>query len=167
MNDTERITDIDRSERIEFTYQMVNGMLEKVENPHDCPNWRPQDIMAMTSYLKHEIENGGRAVGAFDEEKLVGFGVLAHKFRGEEKDQLQISLMYVSRYYRRQGIGTLIMNMLSQEAVKRDAKYLYISSTETKSAYHFYESCGIEITEVIDKELFELEPKDIHMIKKL
>jgi GNAT superfamily N-acetyltransferase len=52
---------------------------------------------------------------------LVGFGVLAHKFRGRENEQLQLDLMYVSREYRRQGIGSRIFDALSQVAIDRGA----------------------------------------------
>jgi hypothetical protein len=59
------------------------------------------------------------------------------------------------------------MNELSKEARSRGAAYLYISSTETESAYNFYKHCGSEITDDVDEELFALEPLDIHMVKKL
>lgn len=107
------------------------------------------------------------AYGAFDGERLVGLGVLAHQFRGEEKNQLQLDLMYVSRSYRRQGIGRQILAYLSAEARKRGAKSLYISSTETRSAVSFYQSQGSRITTDVDEELFTKEPKDVHMTKEL
>ncbi|MFC7681808.1 GNAT family N-acetyltransferase [Paenibacillus sp. GCM10028914] len=166
-NDAAKIGEIDRSERIEFTYRMNDKGLEVVNNPHDCPNWQVQDVEWIKDRTIYEIVNGGRAIGAFDEHRLVGFGVSAHKLRGRNNDQLQIVLMYVSNQYRRRGIGTAIMNMLSNEAAQRGAKYLYISSTETESAYNFYKSCGSEITDEVDEELFDLEPNDIHMLKKL
>lgn len=75
--------------------------------------------------------------------------------------------MYVSREYRRQGIGTRILNQLSDEAKKRGAKNLYISSTETRSAVTFYKSNGSKLTNELDSELYEKEPKDIHMIKEI
>jgi len=59
------------------------------------------------------------------------------------------------------------MNELSKVALSRGAKYLYISSTETESAVNFYRSYGSQITNEVDKELFEKEPEDIHMIKRL
>jgi ribosomal protein S18 acetylase RimI-like enzyme len=97
----------------------------------------------------------------------VGFGVLADKFRGRENNQLQIDLMYVTREYRRQGIGRQILDLLSKVAIEKGAKYLYISSTETESAVKFYTSCGSTITSEVDEELFEKEPYDIHVLKKL
>lgn len=44
-----------------------------------------------------ELYSGGAAIGFFDGERLIGFGVLAHRLRGKNQDQLQVDLMYVSR----------------------------------------------------------------------
>jgi len=61
----------------------------------------------------------------------------------------------------------LKLDEISQEARRRGALSLYISSTETESAVNFYRKNGGELTPEIDDELFKLEPKDIHMIKRL
>lgn len=167
IKDAYKIKEIDRSEKIELIYQMNNGQMEENKAGHECSNWDSQHLEELINRFRLVLENGGKACGAFDEDRMVGFGVLAHQFRGKNKDQLQIDLMYVSRDYRRQGIGKIILNELCNEAVQRGAKYLYISSTETESAVNFYKSCGSELTDEVDQELFELEPKDIHMKKKL
>jgi GNAT superfamily N-acetyltransferase len=113
------------------------------------------------------LSNGGKAYGAYDGDKLVGFGVLAHQFRGKEKNQLQLDLMYVSRNYRRQGIGSRIFHELSQVAMQRGASQLYISATETESAVGFYSNLGSTIASEVDEELLRKEPRDIHMTRNL
>jgi len=167
MIDAERLVEIDRSETIELIYEMQNGVIAEIKAGHECPNWDVNQVNEMKERFKYELRNGGKAFGAFDEGLLVGFAVLGHKFRGKDKKQLQVDLMYVSRAYRRKGIGTRLMEQLSFEAKSLGADYLYISSTETQSAVGFYRSAGSHITEEVDEELFELEPKDIHMLKKL
>lgn len=167
IDDVEQLKDIDRSETIEFIYQVQDGQLHETAAPYECPRWDDELTHGVQERFVYELKNKGFAVGAYDGDLLIGFGVLAHQFRGKDKDQLQVDLMYVSRQYRRQGIGTRIMNELSNEASRRGAKYLYISSTETRSAVFFYQSHGGELTAELDKELFEKEPHDIHMLKKL
>ena len=162
-----QIDEIDRSEHIDLIYEMSKEQLIEIEQDHECPNWNGEWLEDIKERFLFELQQGGFAVGAFSGSKLVGFGVLAHKFRGAAHDQLQVDLMYVSREYRRQGIGTRILNELSEEARRREAKYLYISSTETRSAVSFYRSQGSQVTKAIDQELFDKEPKDIHMIKEL
>lgn len=167
LDDSYKIRDIDRSETIELIYKCKDGVLEEIKARHECPNWKEDNYQEIISRYECELSNGGTAFGAFDRDKLIGFGVLANKFRGRENNQLQIDLMYVTRKYRRQGIGSQIINSLSKVAIEKGAKYLYISSTETESAVKFYSSWGSTITSEIDEELFEKEPYDIHMLKKL
>jgi GNAT superfamily N-acetyltransferase len=112
------------------------------------------------------LSGGGVAFGAYAGERLVGCGVLGHTFRGDEGDLLQIDLLYVTREYRRQGIGKRLMEVLSSEDVRRGAAGLYISSTETESAVNFYRSCGSKLTGKPDPELLAREPYEIHMAKK-
>lgn len=162
-----KLKEIDRSEHIDLIYEMQNGKLVEAFTNHECPNWNEDLTREIQERYLFELQNEGLAIGAFDGDILVGFGVLAHKFRGRNREQLQVDLMYVSRNYRRQGIGTQIMNELSIEARKRGARYLYISSTETRSAVSFYKRNGSQLTEELDKELFNKEPKDIHLIRKL
>ncbi|WP_338045214.1 GNAT family N-acetyltransferase [Paenibacillus humicola] len=162
-----RIREIDRSETIDLVYKCKDGVLEEIQAGHQCPNWQEDDYEAIIARYEYELTNGGTAIGAYDKGKLVGFGVLAHRLRGKENNRLQVDLMHVTRAYRRQGIGSRILDALRQEAIEKGAKYLYISSTETESAVKFYFSCGASLTPEIDEELFEKEPYDIHMVKKL
>ncbi|WEG12235.1 GNAT family N-acetyltransferase [Pullulanibacillus sp. KACC 23026] len=162
-----KIRDIDRSETIELIYQCIEGELKETKVLHECPNWDEDHYKEIISRYEYEVSSGGAAYGAFDGDRLVGFAVLEHKFRGKDNDQLQIDLMYVTREYRRQGIGSKIFEALSREAAKRGARQLYISATETESAVKFYSNHGSSITPNVDTELFEKEPNDVHMIKIL
>ncbi|GIP39055.1 hypothetical protein J31TS4_23350 [Paenibacillus sp. J31TS4] len=167
LEDSYRIRDIDRSETIEMIYECLDGKLLERSLPHECPNWDEAHYREIIERYEYELRNGGTAFGAYDGETLVGFGVLAHKFRGNDNNQLQLDLMYVSRKYRRQGIGSRIFHELSQVAVEKGASQLYISSTETESAVKFYSSLGSSVTSEVDEELFRKEPHDIHMTKSL
>lgn len=162
---------IDRSEHIDLIYEMHDGQVVDRPADHECPTWNDTLLTEIEQRFVRECNRGGFAVGAFAQEehaeRLVGFGVLAVQFRGENLDQLQVDLMYVSRANRRQGIGRQIFEQLREEAVRRGAKALYISSTETRSAVSFYRSSGAELTEKPDEELLKKEPLDIHMVVKL
>jgi GNAT superfamily N-acetyltransferase len=162
-----KIGDIDRSEFIESTFKMKDGKLEQIAAGHESLSWDNAQISGLIFRFKQEVDGGGHAVGAYEGEQLIGFGLLGHKIRGVNKDQLQVDLLYVSRGCRRQGIGRRIMDELSQEARRRNAAYLYISSAETQSAVQFYRGYGGELAKEVDPELFAREPEDIHMLKKL
>ncbi|PQP80822.1 GNAT family N-acetyltransferase [Paenibacillus sp. PCH8] len=167
LDDVNQLQEIDRSEHIDLIYEMRKNGLVELEQDHECSNWDEKLLKEIQTRYVYELEHGGMAYGAFADDQLMGFGVLAHHFRGRERNQLQVDLMYVSRGYRRQGVGKRILNQLGEEAKKRGAQYLYISSTETRSAVSFYRSQGSQIASEIDEELYDKEPKDIHMIKEL
>lgn len=162
-----KLREIDRSEYIDSVYEVQKGELINSTVDYECENWDAETLAEIESRFLFELKHEGVALGAFDGNKLVGFGVLAHQRRGEHQDMLQIDLMYVSRNYRRQGIATTILDELSKVAKEKGASYLYISSTETKSAVSFYTNNGGKITNVVEQDLFTKEPEDIHLIKKL
>ncbi len=165
--DADRLAEIDRSEVIEAICTIENGQEFWTEAGHECPTWDEQELTQLQDRFRHELQAGGAAYGAYDGERIAGFGVLGHRRLGEQQDMLAVDLMYVSRSYRRQGIGTRLMNVLSEEAASRGAKSLYISSTETASAVNFYRSFGSLDADEPDPELFAREPLDIHMIRPL
>lgn len=167
IEEAELISHIDRSEYIAKIYRTEEGKIHETLAGHECATWDQHHLEELQERFRVEMRNGAYAYGAFDGDRLAGFGVLAHQFRGVNKNQLQVDLMYVSRAYRRQGSGRTIMDELKREALSRGAEYLYVSSTETESAVKFYTHCGSALTNEVDPELFRLEPEDIHMLIKL
>ncbi|WP_138493858.1 GNAT family N-acetyltransferase [Paenibacillus pinistramenti] len=161
------LSQIDRSEYIGKIYRQTASGVEESEAGHECGTWDEASLQKLKQRYEEELQAGGKAFGAFEDGLLVGFGVLAHKFRGKDRDRLQLDLMYVTRSHRRMGLGRRIMDEIKKEAVRRGARYLYISSTETESAVHFYRHSGSVPADEIDQELFALEPEDIHMVLKL
>ncbi len=83
LEDSHKIREIDRSETIHLIYTCKDGVLEEIPAGHECPNWSEDAYQEIISRYEYELSNGGTAFGAFDGDRLVGFGVLAHKFRGE------------------------------------------------------------------------------------
>nr|WP_246021890.1 GNAT family N-acetyltransferase [Paenibacillus zeisoli] len=167
MEDAEFIAHIDRSEYIEKVYRTEGGRIQEIQAGHECPTWDLPDLEELKARFREQLRGGGYAYGAFDGTRLAGFGVLGSKFRGKNLNQLQVDLMYVSRVYRRQGIGRTIMDEVKREAISRRAEYLYVSSTETQSAVQFYTHYGSRLTAEVEEELYQLEPEDIHMMIKL
>ncbi|MEC0144355.1 GNAT family N-acetyltransferase [Paenibacillus alginolyticus] len=108
-----KIKEIDRSETINLIYVQQGPDIVEVVTDHECGRWNEDQIRQLEERYHYELINGGTAVGSFDNELLVGFGVLAHNFRGAKSDQLQVDLMYVSQNYRRQGIATRIIQEVS------------------------------------------------------
>lgn len=162
-----KLAEIDRSESIDKLYTWNEGTLSTIEMHCECSGWDNVALKEMQERFTFELKNGGMGIGAFKKEMLVGFGVLGHTFLGVAQDQLKVDLLYVSRNFRKQGIGKTLLRMIGEEAKKRGARALYISSVETRSAVSFYMGNGAAVADVVDEVLFKKEPKDIHMVKKL
>eukprot|EP01133_Synstelium_polycarpum_P011857 gene11857-13820_t len=162
-----KLSDIDRSETIERLYELKDDRLVETETLLESKGWSAQELKEIEDRYLLNLKNGAAAAGAFYGERLIGFGVLGYEFLGKEKNQLALDLMYVSRDFRRKGIGAALLKILETEAKKKGAVYLYISSSETQSAVSFYKKSGGALTKEVDEELFKKEPKDIHMLKKI
>ncbi|MAU08910.1 MAG: GNAT family N-acetyltransferase [Anaerolineaceae bacterium] len=167
--DIARIMDIDRSEFIPATYTYENGQLLRHDNPHDCPTWSHDDdphwsYAGHIAQFKRLLDAGGALIGAVDGERLAAFAVLRYKL---VDDMAQLGALFVSNGYRRQGLAYKLCAEADRLAREHDAKRMYVSATPSESAVNFYLSQGFVPTDTPHPELFEKEPDDIHMVKRL
>lgn len=79
----------------------------------------------------------------------------------------ELAVLHVSRAYRRQGIGTRLLTEVLRLAKESGAQSIYVSAAPTGSAVGFYRSKGFEPTIEPHPELYEAEPEDIHMTKRI
>jgi len=164
-SEADKLASIDRSETVDSLLEMKNGAPVEQSVNMEVPGWTPEELHAIRQRFVHELQNGGYAVGAYEADTLVGFGVLCGRLFGPQNDYMQVDLMYVSRSHRGHGIGSSILDHLAHEALKSGAQYLYISSTETLPTVSFYQKNGADY--ITDPELLKKEPKDIHMLMKI
>ena len=106
-------------------------------------------------------------MGALDGDRLAGVAVLGNRPISDDAEMLQFVLLHVSEKYRRQGVASRLVEKLIEIAKERGAKRLYISSTPSDSAIGFYFSLGSKLGPKVDKELYEWEPEDIHLVLEL
>lgn len=166
-NEIETIWSIDRREVIENVYHVENGSLVLKPEHYDMLGWRPGESELYTPLLYDSFDRGGWFYGTFDEAKLVGIAVLDNKLIGRNKDQLQLKFLYVSRDYRKLGLGRQLFDLASDKARERGAKRMYISASPSENTVNFYLSRGAVITDEPDPELVQLEPEDIHFVRNV
>jgi GNAT superfamily N-acetyltransferase len=100
-------------------------------------------------------------LGAYDSGSMAGCAILGDRFF--QDGLLQFVFLYVSRRYRRQGISTEMARLLIARARSLGASGLYVSACPSTSAVSFYLKLGFVPTERYIKDLYDLEPEDIHM----
>lgn len=166
-SELDKIAELDRSEHVRLLYKVVQGRLEPERVDLQVPRWSPQKVQRMIVSARQDLAEGGRAWGAFAGDTLVGLVVLGNIWRGERKDQLQLALLHVGNGYRRQKLGSHLLQLAIERAREKGARQLYISATESQRAVGFYMSHGACLAPKVDPELFDLEPQDIHLVLDL
>ena len=159
----ETIWEIDRSETIDNVYQLQDGELVLRAEHLDVAGWDPCEPGLYGPILYDCFDRGGTIYGAFEGSEMVGEAALESRFIGKARDQLQLVSLHVSSGQRRRGLGRTLFERAVERAREMGARRLYISSTPSENGVGFYLHLGCEVTGEVDRELFELEPEDIHL----
>ena len=167
--DISRVAEIDRSEHITRGYVFKNGVLESQQVDWEVPRWsedpaRGFSVQARIDEWRPLLDEGGVLLGAMDGDTLAGVAIIRPRL---SEGTAQLAALYVDRKYRRQGVATALVAEVERIARKEGAAGLYVSAIPSESAVGFYLQRGFTPTDDVNKELFELEPDDIHMIKPL
>ena len=79
----------------------------------------------------------------------------------------QLAYLHVSDGYRAWGIGGRLSDELERVARAAGDALLVVSATPSVSTVRFYQGRGFEPMAEPLPELYELEPEDVHMQKRL
>jgi len=164
-----RIGEIDRSEHVTQEYSYRRGSLERRAVDVAVPRWsrsgdHEHSVQGRINAWQPILDGGGTLVGASDADTLAGFAIYQPHLA---EDMANLSVLHVSRSYRRKGIGSLLAGEVARLARADGARRLYVSATPSDPAVEFYRSHGFEPTDEPNEALFALEPDDIHMILEL
>lgn len=166
-SELELLGEIDRKEIVNEAYYFRDNKLEIVNEFYNIEGWDLKELHEYIDRLQDIYDRNGTIYGAFDNKTIVGLGALESKFIGKNNDQLKLDMLYISNNYRKKGIGKNLVNLLSKKAKELNAKSMYISATPFKNTVEFYFAIGAKLTNEINKDLYELEPYDIHMVLQL
>jgi len=154
---------IDRREVIEKVYYLENGALVLRPEHYDMQGWPRGEPERYTPILCECFDRGGWFCGLFDEAVLIGVAILDNRFIGQNRDQLQLKFLHISRDYRKKGLGKRLFEIARAKAREWGARQMYISATPSENTVGFYLGLGAIVTEEPDSELLKLEPDDIHL----
>ena len=164
-----RIGEIDCSEHVTAYYVHKGGRLERRAVNWHVSRWSEDDhpehsVQSRIKAWKPLLDTGGTMLGVFDRDVLVGFAIYRPDLT---EDTAQLAVLYVSNGYRGRGLGIALTEEIIKLALADGAKKLYVSATPSVSTVSFYRNRGFELAREVNKELFEKEPEDIHMIMDL
>jgi len=171
MTDAElpRLADIDRSETIRTAFEARGVELVQVAVEWDVTTFLAHGdgdhtIAAQIAFCRRHLAADAIMIGGFHRDQLVGIGLLTPEVRPR---MAQLAYLQVSRPHRRTGVGSSIARMLIGVARDRGSDRIYVSATPSQSAVSFYRRLGFAPVAHPLPELYELEPRDIHMIMQL
>lgn len=167
--DLPRIRDIDRTEHIDVLYIQHGTRLEERRGDFDSPNWFTEgdgehSYAGQQRHVEELLALGAVAIGAFDGERLAGFGILLQHLR---PGIAQLAHLHVSNGYRATGIGRRLTEDLDRIAREGGDTEIVVSATPSQNTVRFYMARGYRPMAEPFPELFELEPEDIHLHKML
>jgi GNAT superfamily N-acetyltransferase len=164
-----RIAEIDRTEHIGLLYEQRHTELVPRPGDWSAPAWDPtghgdHSIQSQVHALEHYVDAGGIALGAFDDGRLIGIGVVVPQLRPH---LAQLAFLHVSAASRASGVGTRLCERLEEIARHSGDTDMVVSATPSENTVEFYLHRGFQPMAVPLPELFELEPEDVHMRKDL
>lgn len=166
-----RLGEIDRSEYIPVIYRQQGDQLAEEAHTFNVPPWFINDnqddehsVGYHIAFCERHLAAGGTALGAFDGERLVGIGVVTPHVR---PGIAQLALLHVSDGYRGQGIGCRLCELMDDIARAAGDTAMVVSATPSVNTVRFYMGRGFAPTAEPLPELYELEPEDVHLSKRL
>jgi GNAT superfamily N-acetyltransferase len=164
-----RVAEIDRRERIDAIYVQHGSELELREGDYSSPPWRAEgsgehSVAAVLEQLEEWAAAGGVAIGVFDGDRLVGIGLVVPHLRPEVA---QLAFLYVTDGRRGEGVGVRLTDELERLAREAGSRSMVVSATPSRNTVDFYRRRGYEPMAEPLPELYELEPEDVHLEKRL
>ena len=161
-HECERIKETNPSRFIKRAWRKVNGVKQWIDlnwKDNDYPNGYENHYNA----LKATIAGGGFAIGAFIDERLIGFCSVNRDVFGNKYRYVLLDQIFVSNEYQGLGIGKNLFH-LSTEIVKHwDVDKFYICAGSSEDTLAFYSSLGCIDAEEVCQQLYENDENDMQL----
>nr|MBR4281133.1 GNAT family N-acetyltransferase [Clostridia bacterium] len=125
-------------------------------------DWDVLRLRAEAADILRAIADGLPVIGAFDEEKLMGFAQLG-EYLGSRGQYIELVSYHVSAPYRGQGIGRRLFAAICDAARSLGAEKLYISAHSSKESQAAYRALGCVPAQEVDAMRAANEPCDVQM----
>lgn len=163
------VAEIDRTEQIDLVYAQDGVELVELRGDWSAPPWAVEgdgehSVRAQVRTLERYAAAGGISRGAFVDGRLVGIATLVPHVR---PTIAQLAYLHVSYGHRSAGIGGQLVDELERIAREGGDDEMVVSATPSHNTVRFYSGRGFRPTAEPLAELYELEPDDIHMSKRL
>ena len=158
-----KLVDVDRTETVDSVYSIRDGKLCLEKEQWDFQDWSVSEKQQRIAELHKQHDSGDTLFGAFDGTTLAGVAVIGQHALPKAVGRFNLAGLWVSHKYRGRGIGKSLVSLVINKARELGASTLYVSATPSENTVRFYMSIGFRLADVVDADLFQEEPEDIHM----
>lgn len=135
-------------QRITAEWKKVNNVWITVETDV-LREWDAEKRKWIPAYLKEQIDQGGVVLGAFHDNRLVGFASVDGILLGECAKYANLTMLFVDDAFKRKGVGRSLFCGIKKAACDLNADRLFISAIPSVDTIAFYFSMGCSDAEEI------------------
>lgn len=160
---TRRLFDgFERYQKVTRCWRKVDGewILKDIAFIDD---WGEKEYEFLVECLRRTVDTGGAVLGAFCDERLIGFASVEGRRLGSRGQYMQLSSLHVSCRVRGRGTGKALFARACAFARGKGAEKLYISAHSAEETQAFYHAVGCVEAEEYDAALAAAEPCDCQM----
>ncbi len=162
LEDVERIREIDAECYIENAWRLVDGV-RTLSPIHWTDHELPNGLAWHMEHFKSSLLTGGKAFGCFEDDRLVGYGVIDREILGVRQKYLLLDQLFISKNYRGKGIGKKLFALCCDQAKAFGADKLYICAGSSEDTIAFYFKLGCVEAVEINQRLYELDKNDYQL----
>ena len=151
-----------RYQEVQEVWRCFGGEWRLIQNPYSF-DWSPERRREIVQEIKHVLQAGGKAYGAFDGDALIGFSLLSMKPFGSRNHYTVLKLLQISAHHRGLGIGRRLFTMAADTAREAGFEKLYISANCSKESQAAYRRFGCVYATEIDEAQVKAEPFDVQI----
>ncbi len=126
-------------------------------------DWNLSEKRALAAKIIYYVKTGSVAFIAVNNGQTVGFALLNKSLFGSKSQYADLAEFYVSKPYRRKGIGKKLFHLCCVQAEKFGAEKLYISAHSAEESISAYKKYGCKLAEEPDKAHSLKEPFDLQL----
>ena len=162
LDESNKIREIDGECYVNKAWRKIGGTRQLIVidwTDHELPNGLSWHI---EHFEKSQIE-GGKAVGCFDNDTLIGYSVVNANLFGSSKEYVLLDQIFISKNYRGKGIGKELFQFSCELARQMKARKLYICAGSSEDTVAFYFKLGCKEATEVNQDLYEMDSNDLQL----
>ena len=158
----ELLASFDRYQEVRRNWRKQGAQWVLCDEPF-TENWDDEKKKQVVKRIAQCINNGGCALGAYHQSKIIGFASFHANHFGSNHQYVELNFMHISNGFRGRGIGKRLFNEICKKARQRGVKKLYISGYPAEDSIAFYRKIGCIDACEINQGIQENAPRDCQL----